>query len=63
MMDHLSSHTGDRNHACEFCAKRFSNATNYYKHRKTAHPEEYAAWKAGKLASNQPKPQPISDKN
>lgn len=59
MMDHLSSHTGERNYACEFCEKRFSKATNYYKHRRSAHPEEYAALKASK----QPKPQPLSDKN
>lgn len=43
--DHMATHTGERKHACEYCDARFAASSDYYKHRKQAHPAEYALWK------------------
>lgn len=48
--DHMATHTGERNYACKYCDAKFGAATNYYKHRKVAHPDEYALWKISRSA-------------
>lgn len=45
----MAIHTGDALYKCEHCPKTFNSHANFNKHRKAAHPKEYAEYKHKKL--------------
>lgn len=42
---HLVKHITTTTYKCPFCEREFNSSTNFYTHRKSAHPEELAAMK------------------
>lgn len=42
---HLAQHDSTTVYKCPFCDRKFNSSTNYYTHRKNAHPKELAEMK------------------
>lgn len=42
---HLEQHESTKTYKCPFCVRVFNSSTNFYTHRKNAHPEELAKMK------------------
>ncbi|XP_053685543.1 putative zinc finger protein 66 [Sabethes cyaneus] len=47
--EHEANHTGVVLYKCEYCPRSCNSSSNMYTHKKTAHPEEWAAAVAAKL--------------
>lgn len=46
---HVAKHGSAKTFQCSFCDRKFNSSTNFYTHRKSAHPRELAAMKNHEL--------------
>ncbi|XP_055678431.1 transcription factor grauzone-like [Lutzomyia longipalpis] len=52
---HMAQHESTKQYKCNFCERVFNSSTNFYTHRKAAHPEELNALKQAKLEEQRQK--------